>query len=485
MDKLQGGLTISTDTLTENLIEEGVLDATNIQDLSESTWESLRTCLELIPEEHSEAPSFRTIADCELALENGLEINNEDERGYTPLHYAARRGRLKIIKFLVAHNGDINKQSTHNGKTPLHLTIESGSISVLDYLVCRGADPSIVDHHGRNSLHHACIHSRLLSLAYLLHHPSCREYIYASDELGMTPLHYAAVIGNKSMLMYLLRYVKDLRRTNREGKTALHLAAEKGHIHIVEMFADRYDRQLFYMRCNNGILASRYARDNGHTEMAEQIEYQMRKLRAPRFMVKNSFFIASNFWLPILLKSFDYLPFYIPVMIGCLLYLKFVQYSASTDWKEKKNPLFMGLVVSTNIMSYITFFLVDFAYIPYYLWSVIVLGVIIHGLSIFSLIKACILDPGVIEASLEDIIGIWNYLKQQKLPKDFCSTCLLKRPLRSKHCPRCNCCISRFDHHCVWVNNCIGINNHKWFYLFIWTLAFILAYFLVFTAYCE
>lgn len=48
-----------------------------------------------------------------------------------------------------------------------------------------------------------------------------------------------------------------------------------------------------------------------------------------------------------------------------------------------------------------------------------------------------------------------------------CSVCRVAKPFRSMHCKRCNRCVYRMDHHCPWMDNCIGANNYRSFMLFI------------------
>uniref|UniRef100_A0A3Q2QU47 Palmitoyltransferase n=1 Tax=Fundulus heteroclitus TaxID=8078 RepID=A0A3Q2QU47_FUNHE len=49
--------------------------------------------------------------------------------------------------------------------------------------------------------------------------------------------------------------------------------------------------------------------------------------------------------------------------------------------------------------------------------------------------------------------------------RSWCSACRVVRPPRAGHCRICGVCVLRLDHHCVWINNCVGQANHRSFLL--------------------
>uniref|UniRef100_A0A915C0B8 Palmitoyltransferase n=1 Tax=Parascaris univalens TaxID=6257 RepID=A0A915C0B8_PARUN len=66
--------------------------------------------------------------------------------------------------------------------------------------------------------------------------------------------------------------------------------------------------------------------------------------------------------------------------------------------------------------------------------------------------KACSVDPG--QPDLSDA-----------LPQ--CHRCGNHKPKRTHHCTICDRCILHMDHHCIWINQCVGLNNHRYFLQFV------------------
>ena len=57
-----------------------------------------------------------------------------------------------------------------------------------------------------------------------------------------------------------------------------------------------------------------------------------------------------------------------------------------------------------------------------------------------------------------------KYVLEISKMEPFCIICCSNINNNSKHCKKCNKCVEYFDHHCNWLNNCIGKPNYYYFY---------------------
>lgn len=59
-------------------------------------------------------------------------------------------------------------------------------------------------------------------------------------------------------------------------------------------------------------------------------------------------------------------------------------------------------------------------------------------------------------------LNCYNY-KVRSLKDNLCRFCVVIKPERASHCKTCRKCIRKLDHHCYFINNCIGILSYKIF----------------------
>lgn len=99
----------------------------------------------------------------------------------------------------------------------------------------------------------------------------------------------------------------------------------------------------------------------------------------------------------------------------------------------------------------------------------------------FSHLRTVFSDPGIVPLpqSKLDFAELHTGTQKEPTSKDdytVCARCETYRPPRAHHCRICQRCVRRMDHHCPWVNNCIGQYNQKYFLQFLFYVGILSAY---------
>ncbi|CAK8685473.1 unnamed protein product [Clavelina lepadiformis] len=124
-------------------------------------------------------------------------------------------------------------------------------------------------------------------------------------------------------------------------------------------------------------------------------------------------------------------------------------------------------IVSALITSVVTIFflcIVPFilvTYHPLYLSLHLFYGHYLLMMIVFHYYKATSTKPGNPPKILSGVSVI-----------SICKKCILPRPLRTHHCNVCKICCLKMDHHCPWINNCVGYFNHRYFISFCMFMCF-------------
>jgi ankyrin repeat protein len=75
--------------------------------------------------------------------------------GLTPLHFAAREGRIEAVKALLEAGADINQQTVGDKATPILIATINGHFDLAAVLLEKGADPNAAQHNGATPLYAA------------------------------------------------------------------------------------------------------------------------------------------------------------------------------------------------------------------------------------------------------------------------------------------------------------------------------------------
>uniref|UniRef100_A0A8C7Z8W4 Scaffold protein ILK n=1 Tax=Oryzias sinensis TaxID=183150 RepID=A0A8C7Z8W4_9TELE len=83
------------------------------------------------------------------------DLNQGDDHGFSPLHWACREGRSNVVDMLIMRGARINVMN-RGDDTPLHLAASHGHRDIVAKLIQCKADTNSANEHGNTPLHYAC-----------------------------------------------------------------------------------------------------------------------------------------------------------------------------------------------------------------------------------------------------------------------------------------------------------------------------------------
>ncbi|KAL8612705.1 hypothetical protein ACOMHN_025356 [Nucella lapillus] len=163
-----------------------------------------------------------------------LLLNEMDENGCTPMHYASKTGHLFALEELIKL-GAAPSLKNKSSQSPFHYACRYGRYNTCRRLLDLAQGPNIMnemDCGGLTGLHIAAQNGHTKIITLLLK----KGAVINKDNDDNTPLHHAAAEGWTQCMRILLAIHSHLLNVkNINGETALHVAAQRGQSRTVSL----------------------------------------------------------------------------------------------------------------------------------------------------------------------------------------------------------------------------------------------------------
>ena len=202
-------------------------------------------------------------------LNNGASVDASNRKGKTALMKAADKGRTNAVLLLIKHGAHVNQQDDE-GRTPLMYAADEGHTEVVRILLAAGADPQTRDKDGATALamaedeKHAATADVLRSASAA----SSAPVVALSGKAARRAVLHSAYSG-ETRLQQLLADGTPIDSTDKDGETALMVAAEKGQTDAVRLLL-QHGAQID-LADKEGKTALMYAAEEGRTEVTKTL----------------------------------------------------------------------------------------------------------------------------------------------------------------------------------------------------------------------
>ena len=177
-----------------------------------------------------DAASDGDIEAIEAHIAAETDLDEQNETGYTPLHYGVMKTRPGVVALLLEAGADpdvVNNQA----KTPLDLAISGSKDEIIDLLLEAGAavEPPV------DGIHVLAWNNEVIGVKL---HIYAGTDIDQEDEFGNIPLLLAVENGHIGVLELLIKHEANLEVSDPDGFTPLIMSAELNHPELLQLLLD-------------------------------------------------------------------------------------------------------------------------------------------------------------------------------------------------------------------------------------------------------